>query len=80
MAIRIKGQKSYYLTEVSIDIPANVADVDELVKGLKTNGKMIVVYSGGSTQGINIEQRTPITNDSIDEKIRALIGIETIRK
>lgn len=49
MAIRIKAEKSYYVTEVSIELPVNVQDVDDLLRELKTNGKMVVVYNGRRT-------------------------------
>jgi len=74
MAVKIKVQKDYYLTEVSVELPADVAQVDELLKATKTTGKMVVQYNQGSTQGVNIEQRTKIPESKMDE-IKTLLGI-----
>ena len=52
MTIKIKAEKSYYVTEVSIETPVDAEAVSKLLQGLKTNGKMVVVYSGGGVQDI----------------------------
>jgi hypothetical protein len=78
MAVGIKVQKDYYLTEVSIELPTNVSQVDEVLKATKTNGKMVIQYNQGNVQGVNVEQRTKISESQANE-IRALLGIgETI--
>lgn len=74
MTVGIKVQKDYYLTEVSIDLPTNVAQVDEVLKATKTNGKMVVQYNQGNVQGVNIEQRTKIFDAQANE-IRELLNI-----
>ena len=74
MAMKIKVQKDYYQTEVSLDLPADVAKVDQLLKLTRTNGKMVVLYNQGSIQGINIEQRTKISETQANE-IRPLLQI-----
>jgi len=74
MKPKIKIQKDYYLTEVSIDLPANIGEIDELLKAIKTTGKTVIQYNQGSVQGINIEQRTKIP-DSVAAEIRQLLGI-----
>jgi len=74
MTVGIKVQKDYYLTEVSIDLPTNVAQVDEVLKATKTNGKMVVQYNQGNVQGVNIEQRTKISDAQANE-IRELLNI-----
>ena len=56
MAIKIKVQKDFLRTEASVELPADVSQVDELLKATKTNGKMVVLYNQGFIQGINIEQ------------------------
>lgn len=78
MAIKIKVQKDYYLTEVSIDLPSDPGELDDLLKAIKTTGKIVTQYNQGSVQGINIEQRTKIP-ESVSSEIRRLLGIgETI--
>ena len=74
MKPKIKIQKDYYLTEVSIDLPANIGEIDELLKAIKTTGKTVIQYNQGSVQGINIEQRTKIP-DLVAAEIRQLLGI-----
>ena len=74
MKPKIKIQKDYYLTEVSIDLPDNIGEIDELLKAIKTTGKTVIQYNQGSVQGINIEQRTKIP-DSVAAEIRQLLGI-----
>jgi hypothetical protein len=74
MAVKIKVQKDYYLTEVSVELPTDVAQLDELLKATKTNGKLVVQYNQGSIQGVNIEQRTKIP-DAASTEIRPLLGI-----
>jgi hypothetical protein len=74
MAVEIKVQKDYYLTEVSIELPTNVSQVDEVLKATKTNGKMVIQYNQGNIQGVNVEQRTKISESQANE-IRALLGI-----
>lgn len=74
MAVGIKVQRDYYLTEVSIELPTDVQQVDALMKATKTNGKMVVQYNQGSVQGVNVEQRTKIP-DSKASEIRALLGV-----
>lgn len=75
MAIKIKVQKDYYQTEFSVQLPANVSQVDEILKATKTNGKMVVLYNQGAVQGINIEQHTKIP-ESKSDSIRELLGID----
>ncbi len=77
MAVKVKATRSYYVTEVSIELPVNVEDVDTLVKQLRANGKMVVVYSGGGTQGASVEQRTHIPSGAVDDKIRELLKLGT---
>ena len=74
MAIKIKVQKDYYRTEVSIDLPSNVSELDEVLRATKTNGKMVVLYNQGVIQGINVEQNTKIA-ESATAQIKDLLGI-----
>lgn len=74
MAIKIKIQKDYLRTEASVDLPASVAELDDLLRSIKTSGKMVVLYNEGHVQGINIEQNTKITEANSTE-VRKLLGI-----
>ncbi len=75
MAIKIKVQRDYLLTEATVALPADVSQVDEILKATKANGKMVVLYNDGFIQGINIEQRTKMT-EAKAEKTRNLLNIE----
>ncbi len=75
MALKIKVQKDQLRTEASIELPAQVSEVDELLRAAKTDGKMIVLYNNGYIQGINIEQNTKIA-ESKTAKIRALLEVD----
>jgi hypothetical protein len=76
MAIEIKVQKDYLTTEASVCLPAQISEVDELLKATKTNGKMVVLYNQGYVQGINITQNTKIADGKSDE-IRKILEVDT---
>ena len=78
MAVQIKVQKDYYQTEVSVELPTDIQQVNELLQATKTTGKMVVQYNQGSVQGVNLEQRTKIS-DAQAEKIRKILDVgETV--
>jgi hypothetical protein len=74
MAIKVKVQRDYLRTEASIDLPAQVAEVDELLRAAKTDGKMVVLYNKGYIQGINIEQNEKLS-DSMSAEIRTMLNV-----
>ena len=74
MAIKIKAQRDYLKTETTVDLPANVAEVDEILKATKTNGKMVVLYNQGCVQGINVEQNAKI-GETKSTEIRKFLEI-----
>ena len=76
MAIRIKSQKDYLLTEVCIEPPVNLAEIDDLMKRSRGTGKLVVQYNGGGVLGVNVEQRSKIPL-AISDKVRGLIGVDT---
>ena len=74
MAIKVKVQRDYLLTEASIFLPASVSDVDEIMKATKANGKLIILYNEGYIQGINIEQRTKVP-DAKSTEVRNIVAV-----
>lgn len=74
MAVRAKVQKDYFTTEVSMDLPADPGEIDDVLRATKTTGKMVVLYYDGHIQGINVEQKTKMT-DAKSGEIRKLLGI-----
>ena len=75
MALKVRTQRDYLKTEATVSLPANVAEVDELLKATKTNGRMIVLYNQGSIQGINIEQNSKLSEPQ-SAKVRALLDVK----
>jgi hypothetical protein len=75
MAIKIKVQRDVLRTEATIELPADVSQVDEILKATKTSGKMIVLYNDGFIQGINIEQNQKIP-ESKSSHIRTILKLE----
>jgi len=72
VAIKIKAQKVYLMTESSIDLPTDVGEVDELVRAIKTDGKMTAVYCGGTIQGVTVEQKTRVPEPLAEKFLREL--------
>ena len=77
MAIRAKTQKSYYVTEFTVELPANAGEVEDQLKAIKTTGKTVTLYNDGHVLGINVEQKEKIPTDAIDTQIRELLGLGT---
>jgi hypothetical protein len=76
MAIKIKTQVDHLLTDVVVEMPSDVKDVHELLRGMKTSGDMKVLYNQGGVIGISFSQKTKLT-EAQSEKFRAALGIET---
>jgi hypothetical protein len=76
MPVKIKTQKDYLLTEVNIELPADLAALDAIMKATKATGKIVAVYNQGGVLGVNIEQRTKAT-DADAVKVRDILGVET---
>jgi hypothetical protein len=76
MAIKIKAQRDYLLTEVSIELPCDLGELEKLMKISNGSGKIVALYQEGGTTGINVEQKTKI-RDGIADQVRSLIGVES---
>jgi hypothetical protein len=77
MAIKVKTQKSYYVTEFTVELPVTNGDLDDLLKAIKSTGKTVTVYNQGHILGINVEQREKVPAGEIDTKIRNILGLDT---
>jgi hypothetical protein len=75
MTIKVKVQRDYLKTEVSLDLPASVSEADEIMRKMESNGKMIVVYNDGHVSGINLEQNTKLS-ESQSEKVRQITSVK----
>jgi hypothetical protein len=76
MPTKVTAQKDYLLTEVSIGVPADLNELDAIMKATKATGKIVVVYSGGGVVGINVEQKTRATEGN-SVKVREILGVDT---
>lgn len=76
MAIKIKSQRDYLLTEVSIQLPCVLSELDYLLKTSRGTGKIVALYSEGGVLGVNVEQKTKIP-EAVSDQVRELIGVET---
>jgi hypothetical protein len=76
MPIKIMAQRDYLLTEVSIELPCDLGELEDLMKASRGTGKIVALYQQGGTTGINLEQKTKI-RDSVADKVRELVGVET---
>jgi hypothetical protein len=74
MGIKIKIQRDVLRTEATIELPAQVAEVDELLRATNTDGKLIVLYNKGYIQGINIEQNEKIPETKTSQ-IRTILKL-----
>lgn len=77
MAIKVKTQKSYYVTEFNLELPSHAGELDDTLKAIQTTGKSVTLYNDGSVLGINVEQKEKIPSEVIDQKIRDLLGLDT---
>jgi hypothetical protein len=76
MPTKVKTQKDYLLTEVTIELPASVAELDAIMKATKASAKVTVLYNEGSILGINVEQKKK-ASDLNSGKMRDLLGVQT---
>ena len=76
MSISIKPEKNHFLTEVVVEIPATLKEVDDLLRATKTTAQMNILYNQGGVIGIKFEQKTLMT-EAQAEKVREILGIGT---
>ncbi len=74
MAVKIKTQKDYLVTEVSLEPPYDLNDIDYLMRASHGTGKIVAVYSDGGVVGINVEQKTRVP-ESVSQKVRDTVGV-----
>jgi hypothetical protein len=76
MAVKLKTQHDYLLTEVSVELPCELNDLDYLMRTSRGTGKIVALYNEGGLLGVNIEQRTKVRGP-IADKVREVVGVET---
>jgi hypothetical protein len=76
MPINIKSQKDVLTTEVVISLPTDLNALDSLMRSSKATGKIVAVYNQGGIMGVNIEQKTHISEKK-SEDVRKIIGVGT---
>jgi hypothetical protein len=74
MAIKLKAQKDYLLTEASAELPTDLNELDSEMRKTKATGKIVAVYSNGGLVGVNMEQKTRATEEEA-AKMRKTVGV-----
>lgn len=75
MTVKIKSQKDYLVTEVTLEAPCNLNEIEALMRASHGTGKITAMYSGGGVVGVSVEQKARIP-ESVAQKVRDLVGIE----
>jgi hypothetical protein len=78
MAVRAKTQKDMLRTEVTIDLPADPGEIDQVLRATQTTGRMVVLYYNGHIQGINVEQNTKLS-EAKSQEVRQSLNIATLK-
>ena len=78
MAVKILQQKDYLEMEATVDPKTDVAEVHDLLRAMRTNARLVVLYNGGSVQAINIEQHSKLT-EARSIEIRDLLSIKSVK-
>lgn len=76
MPVKIKTLKDSLITEVIIELPTDIAALEQLLKTTKAPGKIVATYNQGGVLGVVVEQRTRVP-EAVAQQIRDLLGIET---
>ena len=76
MGLRIKTQTDYLVTEVTFEPPVDLREVQEHIRGTKSNAKITSLYNSGGVLGISVEQKTRITDTDTATLVRELLGIK----
>jgi hypothetical protein len=76
MAFKIKSQVDHFLTDVVVEMPADVKDVHDELRSMKTSGDMRILYNQGGVIGIAFTQKTKL-NESLSTEFREKLGIDT---
>ncbi len=76
MPIKAKILKDYLLTEMTLDLPSDVAELNTFMRSIKATAKVTILYQDGGIMGISIEQKKKTTTGE-SAKVRNLLNIET---
>ena len=77
MAIKVRSQKSYYVTEFTVELPVRAGELHDVLMAIRSTGKTVVLYNEGNILGINVEQKEKVPAGQIDDQIRDLLGLGT---
>ena len=70
---RIAARKHYFVSFASIELPADISEIDEWMRAARITGKLTVLYNQGGVYGIILERRTRV-RQADDDLIHALLG------
>lgn len=75
MAIRIKSQSDYLVTDVALELPCDIQEVDHLMKEMRANGRVVAMYADGGVTGVTLEQRKRVRAGAAEDKVREIVGV-----
>lgn len=76
MAISIKSQKDVLVTEATLESDTDLNSLDQLMRSSKATGKIVAVYNQGGRLGVNVEQRSRVS-EKVSEDVRKIVGVGT---
>lgn len=77
MPIKIKTQKDYLSTKVSLDPSGtDIGDLDSLMKATGSTGRIVAVYNQGGLMNIDLEQNSHI-QEKFSEQVRNILSVGT---
>ena len=76
MPINIKTQKDVLVTEATLAADTDLNSLDQLMRTSKATGKIVAVYNQGGRLGVNVEQRSRVS-EKVSEEVRTIVGIGT---
>jgi hypothetical protein len=85
VALRVKNVSNFYVTEVTFETPVNLQDIQEWVRGSKSNAEVVGVISAeatgifnkGGVLGATMKQRHRIPTH-LDPKVREILEIKSL--
>ena len=76
MPVNIKTQKDVLVTEATLESDTDLNSLDQLMRSMKATGKIVAVYNQGGRLGVNVEQRTRVS-EKVAKDVRNLTGVDS---
>lgn len=76
MPIKIKSQKDSLTTDVAVDLPTDLNEIDQLMRLSKATGTVTATYNQGGVLAVNIKQNKHIS-EKLSSDVRKIVGVGT---